>query len=88
MHRPEPVEVWTIGVDFVEWRGADAGGFGRVLARIPPRLIDPREPFDYRASIDEIMRAHEEILDIETDWGGDDLIEEDMEDEDDEPTSL
>lgn len=55
MHRPR-ADVWTIGLDIVEWRGAD-DGFGRVLARIPPRRIEPGEPFDYVKSIEELVQA-------------------------------
>lgn len=47
---------WTIGIDIVEWGGADSG-FGRVLASIPPRLILPGEKFDYRRELDTLLAA-------------------------------
>lgn len=62
MHRPT-ADTWTIGVDVVEWRASDAGfggaygGFGRVLASIPPRLIEPGEEFDYVKSMEELVQA-------------------------------
>jgi hypothetical protein len=55
-HRP-PAAMWTIPIDVVEWRGDDAGGFGRVVGHIPARPIEPGEPFDYRKGIEELVRA-------------------------------
>ncbi len=52
-----PGPMWTIGVDIVEWSGADDRGFGKVVGHIPPRLIEPVEPFDYRSGIAELVAA-------------------------------
>lgn len=80
-HQP-PGPTWTIGVDIVEWRGGD-NGFGRVLASIPARPLEPGEPFDYRRCIDELIAALDGIDDSAVDWGNADIIEEDREEDDD-----
>ena len=51
---PEPA--WTIPIIVREW-GGDGGVFGRVIGRVPARLIEPGQPFDYRTGIDELIRA-------------------------------
>ena len=77
-HRP-PAQEWTIGVDIVaNWR--PDGGRQRVVAHIPPRLMEPGETFDYRRTLDELLDAMASVDDSLIDWGGD-MIEEGHDDD-------
>ena len=47
----------TIGVDIMEM--TSDGVFGRTLAHIAPRVIDPSKPFDFDAGMRELLGAME-----------------------------
>ena len=48
---------WTIPIDIMEM--SDDGVFGRCLAHIPARPLDPSKPFDFDAGMRELLGAME-----------------------------